>query len=263
MRRVAKMKKGRMVLVVAVLFLFPGLTQSQPVRPEPGGRPEALQIVQLEMVPDPVREGERIRFGLTLFNRTSISGRANILIKDRNQDEVVAEVRGVLIQPGSNHVAFPDSGYRFTRREHCFTVAVDIAGTRRPVDFAGEFCARRAYSGWTMAQAVIGPFLVEGLEIYPDPFQPGQRVGFKARLKNGGIPVRATIRVQDRDEIVAMVDQVRMEPGSNDYWFPETGYSLQRGYHCFTVAIEVEGKTYPAETTRELCTRSLGWTLRP
>jgi hypothetical protein len=111
--------------------------------------------------------------------------------------------------------------------------------------------------------ATIGPFLVEDLEMVPDPVKPGQEVRFKARLRNNGIPVRANIRIQDRDEIVALIDHARIEPGVNEYRFPDTGYALQRNYHCFTVVIEVEGKPYPVETPRELCAKPLGWTMRP
>jgi hypothetical protein len=111
--------------------------------------------------------------------------------------------------------------------------------------------------------ATIGPFLVEDLEMVPDPVKPGQEVRFKTRLRNNGIPVCANIRIQDRDEIVALIDHARIEPGVNKYRFPDTGYALQRNYHCFTVVIEVEGKSYPVETPRELCAKPLGWTMRP
>ncbi len=255
------MKKRGMLILIVSLILLAGFVQAQQVRPSPGARPEALQILQLEMFPDPVREGQRIRFGLTLLNRTSYSGRANLFIKD--QDEVVAEARGVFLQPGNNRVDFPDTGYRFSRREHCFTVEVDIAGTRRPVDYARDFCVQRAYGGWTLSQVAIGPFLVEDLEMGPDPAKPRQEVRFKVRLRNSGIPVRANIRLQDRDETVSSIDNVRIEPGTVEYPFPSSGYFLQGFDHCFTVVIEVEGKPYNVETTRDLCARPLGWTLRP
>ena len=255
------MKTRGAVILIAFLILLPGFAGSQPARPEPQTRPEALRILELEMSPDPVREGQRIIFSLTLSNRTSHVGRANIVIKDR--DEVVAEVRGFMIRPGNSRVDFPDSGYRFTRREHCFTVEIDIAGTRRPLDFAREFCVQRTYAGWTLSKATIGPFIVEDLEIVPDPVKPGQGVRFRARLRNNGVPVRAHIRIQDRDEIVAMIDSAWIEPGSHEYRFPDTGYAFQRHQHCFTVVVEVEGKPYPGEATRELCAKPLGWTLRP
>jgi hypothetical protein len=250
-----------MLILVVFLILLPGWVQSQPAKPGPRTRPEALQILQVEMSPDPVREGQPIKLSLILLNRTSYSGRANLFIKD--QDEVVAEAHGVLLQPGNNRVDFPDTGYRFSRREPCFTVEVDIAGTRRPVDYVREFCARRSYGGWTLSQVTVGPFLVEDLEMSPDPVKPRQEVRFKVWLRNGGTAVRATIRIQDKDETVASINSIRIDPGSAEYQFPNTGYVLQRFDHCFNVVIEVEGKLYPVETARELCAKPLGWTMRP
>ena len=261
MRRFLEMKKTGALILVLSLVLLAGIVQAQQVRPSPGARPAALQILQFEMFPDPAREGQRITFGLTALNRTSYSGRANFVIKD--QDEVVAEARGVFLQPGNNRVDFPDTGYRFSRREHCFTVEVDIAGTRRPVDYARDFCLQKTYGGWTLSEVAIGPFVVEDLEMFPDPARPRQEVRFKLRLRNSGTPVRANIRLQDKDETVTSIDNVRIEPGTAEYQFPGTGYFLQRFDHCFAVVIEVEGRTYNAETGRDLCAKPLGWTLRP
>jgi len=252
--------RGFLILVVFLMWL-PELVQSQPAGPGPKTRPEALQILQLDMFPDPVREGQPIRFGLTLLNRTAYSGKANFFIKD--QDEVVAEARGIVFQPGNNHIDFPDRGYRFTRREHCFTVEVDIAGSRKPVSYGREFCVQKAYGGWTLSQVTIGPFFVEELEMIPDPAKPRQEVRFKVRLRNGGIPVRANIRLQDRDDIVTSIDNVGIEPGTIEYQFPSAEYFLQRLDHCFAVVIEVEGKPYTVEATRELCAKPWGWTMRP
>ena len=248
-------------IVCACLMLVPGLVQSQPAKPAPGGRPEGLLITQLDMFPDPVREGQRVRFGLTLSNRTTLSGRASVFIRDR--DEIVAEAHGVVLRPGNNRVEFPETGYRFSRREHCFSIEVNVAGTRRPVDFAREFCAQRAYGGWTLSQVSIGPFLVEDLDMVPDPARPRQEVRFNLRLRNGGIPVRADIRIEDKDEVVARIDNARVEPGTSEYQFPPTGYFLRRFDHCFKVVIEVDGRPYSGESSRELCARPLGWTMRP
>ncbi len=248
-------------LWATVLVLMPSLVLSQPVRPDPGRRPEALQVLTLDMVPDPAREGQRIRFSITLLNRTSYSGRANLSIKD--QDELVVEARGVMLQPGNNRVDFPDAGYRFSRRDPCFTVEVDIAGTRRPVDFARGFCAHRTSAGWTLSQVSIGPFLTEDLEMVPDPARPGQEVRFKVRLRNGGTPIRGNIGIRDRDEYVGWIQNVWIEPGSAEYPFPGTGYTLQRFDHCFAVVVEAEGKRYDTQAAKEFCARPLGWTLRP
>jgi hypothetical protein len=265
-----KKKEGAMgkrlgFIVIAVFLVIPTILRSQPAS-EHGGRPAGggqavLSISRLEMSPDPVREGQRVRFSLTLVNRSSITGRGNVSIKDR--DEVVAEARGVLIRPGNNRIEFPESGYRFSRNEHCFSVDVDIMGTRRPVDFARDFCAQRTHGGWTLSEVAIGPFFVEDLDMSPDPARPRQEVRFRVRLRNGGTPVRASIRLEDRDETVARIENVLIASGIAEYEFPVTRYFLQRSDHCFKVSLELEGRVHKAESVRELCAKPYGWTLRP
>lgn len=255
------MKKG-VVSIIVFLMIFPALAWSQPTT-EFRDRPRALTIVQLEMFPDPVREGQRVRFGLTLLNRASKSGRANILIKDR--DQVVAEARGFLIRPGENRVDFPDSGYRFDQREHCFEVEVNLEGTGLPVDFAREFCVQRTSGGWSLSQSQpsVGPFVVEDLDMTPDPARPGDELRFRVRLRNRGNPVRANIRLEDKDETVARMENVRLEQGVDEYRFPYTRYTFQKPDQCFAVVVESGRNMYRAEATREFCAKPLGWTLKP
>jgi len=109
-------------------------------------QPGDLGIVQLEMNPDPVREGQGISFQAVVSNLSRHPGRVSLFIKDR--DEVVAAVYDVSLRPGENRVVFPRTDYRFHRQESCFTVEVDIEQTRRPVDAAREFCAKPL--GWTL-----------------------------------------------------------------------------------------------------------------
>ena len=121
-----------------------------------------------------------------------------------------------------------------------------------------EVVEEARYGGWRLSQLSIGPYLVEDLEMVPDPVKPGQEVRFNLKLRNSGIPVHANIRIEDEDKIVAQLDNVLVELGIGEYQFPNTGYFLQRINHCFIVVIEMEGRLYKAETTRELCTKSLG-----
>jgi hypothetical protein len=109
---------------------------------------EDLRVTELGMFPDFVVEGQRVRFSLTIFNRSPYSGRARIMIRDK--DQVVAEVQDITIRPRGNAVRFPFTDYRFSRHDHCFTVLVDIAGTYREVDLAKRFCAQRTANGWTL-----------------------------------------------------------------------------------------------------------------
>lgn len=258
------MKKAAFFLI-GFLILLPCFGYSQPSKLfqtiGPSIDPSDLRVLKIEMAPDPAREGQLLRFYVTISNLSYFSGWASIFIKDR--DEVIAAAYDVLLRPAYNRIAFPETNYRLWRYEHCFTVEVDIERTRRPVDLVKEFCSRRSVYGWTLSSIVIGPFLVEDLEMFPDPVQPGQEVRFRLRLRNEGPSIHANIRIQDRDQIVAQLTNVILHRGSAEYHFPYTRYPFQRFDHCFTLFVDVERTPYRADSIREFCARPLGWTLRP
>jgi len=123
----------------------------------------------------------------------------------------------------------------------------------------GEEAVEEArYGGRRLSQVSIGPYFVDDLEMVPDPAKPGQEIRFNLRLRNGGTPVRANIRIEDKDELVARLNDISVGSGMGEFQFPDTGYVLKRLDQCFTVLVEVEGKLYKAETTRELCVKPLG-----
>lgn len=229
--------------------------------PPPSIRHLDLKVLQLTMSPDPVREGQRVGFQALIANRSQYSARAHLFIKDR--DEVVTQVYDVLIRPGENQVVFPQTNYRFSRNEYCFTIEVDIERTRRPVDIAKEFCARRTHQGWTMGSLRIGPLAVEDLDFSPDPAIPGREVRFKATLRNDGSPLRVNIRVLDRDQVVAQLNDVLLPNGISNFLFPHTQYKFQRFDHCFTVMVDVERTPYRVDAVRQFCAKPIGWTLTP
>jgi hypothetical protein len=109
----------------------------------------------------------------------------------------------------------------------------------------------------------MGPLFVEDLDMYPDPVNSGQDVRFKARLRNDGNPVRANLRIQDRDQVVAQLNDVLLPHGAFDFSFPSTRYQFQRFDHCFTVIVDVERTPYRVDAAREFCARPYGWSLRP
>jgi hypothetical protein len=261
------MKRGSLIIVlISYLFLFPSFAQSQPERIleklfEPRIQPDDLKVLQFEMNPDPVREGQWVSFQVVVSNRSHHSTRVSLFVKDR--DESVTSVDNVLLKPGKNRIFFPQTDYRFSKNEYCFTVEVDIERTRRPIDVAKEFCAQRTYQGWSMKAPKVGPFFVEDLDINPDPVTPGQEVRFRARLRNDGNPVRADIRIQDRDQLVARLDDVILQRGDHEFLFPYTRYQFQRFDHCFTVIVDVERTPYRVDAARKFCARPYGWTLRP
>ena len=258
--------KMRILMLFGLLFLFPSLTQSQPERilnKFLGSKltPGDLRVLQLDMNPDPVRENQRVGFYATLSNLSKFSGRVDLFILDR--DEMVATAHDVFLRPGDNRISFPLSDYRFSRKDHCFTVEVDIEKTRRPIDVAREFCARKAFQGWTMTAPRIGPLFVEDLDMIPDPVSPGQDIRFRARLRNDGSPIRVDLLIQDRDQIVTKLNDTLLLHGTSEFLFPFTRYQFQRFDHCFTVVVDVEKTPYRVDATREFCAKPYGWSLRP
>jgi hypothetical protein len=265
------MKKYIFILVIGCLFLIPALTQAQldkvldrflqKDQKEERIRSEDLRIVELEFSPDPIREGQRVSFQITINNNSRHSGRMTLIIKDR--DEVISEGRDVYVNPGENRIEFPLMDYRFSRSDYCFTVEADIERNRRPIDMAKEFCAQRTRSGWTMRGRETFALYVEDLDMNPDPAIPGQDVRFRVKLRNDGRPIRGTIRIQDKDQVVVQVENVSIPRGYSDFQFPYMRYSFQRFDHCFTVVVDSERTLYPVDAAREFCAKPMGWTLQP
>ncbi len=257
------------IAVVGCLFGMTALAQAQVdkaidrffQRGESRIRPRDLRVLQLEISPDPVREGQRISFRVTLANDSSHSGRISLIVKDR--DQIISEARDVNIYPRENRIDLPETYYRFSRSDHCFTVEADIGRTRQAIDVAREFCMQRTLAGWTLSDKGIGYLLVEDLDMSPDPASPGQDVRFKVKLRNDGRPIRATIRIQDKDQVIVQLEYITIPRGLSDIHFPYTRYSFQRFDHCFTVLVDFERTPYQIDTARNFCAKPMGWTLRP
>lgn len=255
----------RCLFLIWILIFSHALVHSQEDRYFEINRPRIeladLKIIQLEMRPDPVREGQLVGFQVVISNQSPHSSRVNLFIKDR--ERVISSIHDIRLYPGYNQIQFPESPYRFSREEHCFIVEVDIERTRRLVDAVKKFCARRSYYGWTLSPQWVGPLFVEELEMFPDPAQPGQELRFKVLLRNEGPPIRANLRINDRDQIVVELRDIFLPSGYSEFHFPYTRYFFQRFDHCFTVFVDYERFPYKANSKREFCARPLGWTLRP
>ncbi len=111
-----------------------------------------LRVVDLDMSPDPIAEGQRIDRWLVRL-RADANGecRTVIRLRETSGDEVGRE-RVFRLRPGDNEIEIePNERYRFTRSEHCFQVIADIANTPRPIDASRRFCARQiANRRWSM-----------------------------------------------------------------------------------------------------------------
>ncbi len=114
--------------------------------------PHRLKILDLGMVPDPVRQGQRIQlWAVTL--QSDYNGECRTLLGVRDRDQVVGKEFEYLIRPGLGRYTFQaEPGYRFQAQEHCFQVLVNIGNTWKPIDAARVFCARRGPGGWSLKQ---------------------------------------------------------------------------------------------------------------
>jgi hypothetical protein len=115
-------------------------------------RGDRLSIEDLDVSPDPIVEGTRIRsWKVRLRFDGNRECETEIAIREGN--DVVVQARHVMIKPGVNEIDLrPSENYRFRGREHCFNVQVDLEGSRRDVDAARKFCAQQKPS-WTMREA--------------------------------------------------------------------------------------------------------------
>lgn len=119
-------------------------------------RGDRIAIQDLDVSPDPLIEGQRIRAWKV---RVKLDGNreCNTEIEVREGGETVGRVRRTTLRPGITEVNVePTERYRFHGREHCFNVVVDLDGTRREVDAARKFCAQQKAS-WSMRERADVP----------------------------------------------------------------------------------------------------------
>ena len=146
------MRELKMLLLVIAAAALQSCVVAEPGRLVACGGDHRLQVVDLDVSPDPLAEGQRInRWFVRLRADASGECRTTIRVRDESGDVVAAE-RVWSLRPGINEIELtPLERYRFSRNEHCFLVIADIAGTGRPVDAARRFCARQiAGRRWSM-----------------------------------------------------------------------------------------------------------------
>ncbi len=146
------MRQLKVLLLVITAAALQSCVVADPDRLGACGGGHRLQVVDLDVSPDPLAEGQRIsRWFVRLRADGSGECRTTIRVRDEGGD-VVAQERVWRLRPGPNEIELtPLERYRFSRNEHCFLVTADIAGTYRPVDAARRFCARQiAGRRWTM-----------------------------------------------------------------------------------------------------------------
>jgi hypothetical protein len=115
-------------------------------------RGDRVQIQDLDMSPDPMIEGQRMR---SWKLRVQFDGKreCETEISVREGGDIVAQTRRINLRPGMNELELrPADNYRFRGREHCFKVELDLEGSRREVDASRRFCAQQK-NAWSMREA--------------------------------------------------------------------------------------------------------------
>lgn len=120
-------------------------------RPGSCQRGERLNIQDLDMSPDPMIEGQRIRAWKVRIN---FDGRRDcdteVVIREGNN--IVGHARDYKMKPGVNEIEIPAAdNFRFRGRELCFNVQVDLNGSRQQIDSDRRFCARQR-TMWSMSE---------------------------------------------------------------------------------------------------------------
>ena len=114
-------------------------------------RNDRLRIEDLDVSPDPIVEGTRIR-SWKVRVRFDGNRECETEISIREGGDVVAQGRRINLRPGVNEVDLrPSESYRFRGRELCFNVQVDLEGSRKDVDASRRFCAKQK-PAWSMRE---------------------------------------------------------------------------------------------------------------
>ena len=114
-------------------------------------RGDRIEIQDLDLSPDPIMEGQRIRSWKVRL-RFDGTRECETEIEVREGGDVVARTRRINMRPGVSEIEVPPvESYRLRGREHCFEVVADLEGTRRNVDAARRFCARQRM-GWSLRE---------------------------------------------------------------------------------------------------------------
>jgi len=114
-------------------------------------RSDRIKIQDLDVSPDPIVEGQRIRMWKVRI-RYDGNRECDTEIEVREGRDPVGQERRYTLRPGINELEIhPVAGYRFRGREHCFEVVVDVEGTRRKADADRRFCAYEK-PAWSMSE---------------------------------------------------------------------------------------------------------------
>jgi hypothetical protein len=140
-------------LVATVLLVWMDSEAFAASRGDSCRRGDRISIVDLDMSPDPIAEGQRVRswrVRLRLDSRNECD--TTVEIRETGGNDVVAREREYRLRPGMNEIDMqPSERYRFEGKERCYTVIVDVEGGRRSADADRRFCARNRAT-WSLRE---------------------------------------------------------------------------------------------------------------
>ena len=147
------MKRAKQGLLLAIIGAMAGGViplAATAVPPVPCAPPHRLSVLELGMVPDPVRQGQRIQLW-TVTLQSDYNGECRTLLQVWDRDQLAGTQMEYVIKPGVGRYTFAAlPRYRFQAQDHCFLVRANIGTTWTPIDAKKAFCARRGPAGWSL-----------------------------------------------------------------------------------------------------------------
>jgi len=144
------------VLLAGILGHFfvettPGALAADAGRGKGCRRGDVLRIQDLNMTPDPVVQGGRVReWRVRIRLEGGRECQTDIVI--REGDQSVGRLRNHNLRPGVNEVTIRAAdGFSLRGREQCFNVQVDVDGSPKRVDAERRFCATQR-TMWSMRE---------------------------------------------------------------------------------------------------------------
>ena len=149
------MQIRRLFVLAALGTTFNGIVALDAMAQGPCAPPHRMQILDLDMYPDPVHhEGQPVqRFTVTV--QADRKGECLTAFEVRDDgNQVAGRALQQRVRPGTHKYTIPAvRNYRFQRQDHCFQVVANIANNWTRVDAAAQECARRRdiqIQGWTL-----------------------------------------------------------------------------------------------------------------
>lgn len=148
------MKNGKLMLLAGLMLL--ASLNSAPVSAQCGGL-HRLEVVDLDMRPDPAFQGQPIREWVVTI-RADGNGECATRIMVKDSDQIAGNALAWTLHPGSNEIHVPaNPRYRMQGADHCFTVIADVQNSQRRIDEAEHICARMRPVSWTLAERATRP----------------------------------------------------------------------------------------------------------